>query len=186
MMAAAGILPDLLPGALQLARLEHLALVDADNGFPPDPLLRLAALLPDDGEVAGLVGEKLRLSNADKARLENLSGAGEKIAAHLSAESARKMLYCIGAAPFKDRVRLRWAASPCGMAALPWRMLLSLADGWKKPRFPLTGRDAMAAGVPEGPAVGQVLAQIEAWWIDKDFPDDAVALAQKLKDLAGP
>src|SRR5579863_4845542 len=46
-MAAAGILPELLPGVLQLPRLERLAEIDAENHFTPDALLRLAALLPD-------------------------------------------------------------------------------------------------------------------------------------------
>ena len=59
---------------------------------------------------------------------------------------------------FRDRVLLSWAASPRGAAAIQWRMLLSIADSWERPRFPLTGRDAMAAGVPEGPEVGRVLA----------------------------
>src|SRR5215469_15374451 len=49
-MAAAAILPELLPGALQLPRLERLADIDAENSFAPDPVLRLAALLSDSGE----------------------------------------------------------------------------------------------------------------------------------------
>src|SRR6478609_1885741 len=46
-MAATGILPELLPGALSLPRLERLAEIDADNRFPCDAILRLAALLPE-------------------------------------------------------------------------------------------------------------------------------------------
>ena len=40
-MAATGILPELLPGALQLPRLERLVELDADNLFPRDSVLRL-------------------------------------------------------------------------------------------------------------------------------------------------
>jgi poly(A) polymerase len=61
-------------------------------------------------------------------------------------------------------------------------MLLSVAASFNKPRFPLTGRDVMAAGVPEGPRVGKILTAIEDWWVDQDFPDDEGALAEKLKD----
>ena len=61
-------------------------------------------------------------------------------------------------------------------------MLLSMADGWERPRFPLTGRDVMAAGVPEGPEVGRVLAAVEAWWLDEDFlPDETRAAGEAEK-----
>src|ERR1043166_2273026 len=68
-MAASGILPELLPGALGLGRLDHLVTIEAQEGLAADPLLRLMALLPDDAKVAEAVGEKLRLSNAARARL---------------------------------------------------------------------------------------------------------------------
>jgi poly(A) polymerase len=42
----------------------------------------------------------------------------------------------------------------------------------------------MAAGVPAGPLVGQVLREVETWWIDADFPDDKLALVERLKAVA--
>ena len=186
MMAASGVLPELLPHALQLPRLENLVLIEAENQFPPDALLRLAALLPDDADVAKAVGERLKLSGAERARLEGLASSQEKIAAHLSAADVRRLLYRIGAARFRDLVLLRWAASPRGAGAIQWRMLLSIAGSWERPRFPLTGREAMAAGVPEGPEVGRVLAAVEAWWMDEDFLPDEAGLMEKLKSVIKP
>jgi poly(A) polymerase len=185
-MTASGILPELLPFALQLPRLERLIHADADNFFPPDALLRLAALLPDDPSAARAVAERLKLSGAARARLEALAGLTEKTPAHLSAQAVRKLLYRLGAAAFKDRVRLNWAAAAPGSNAISWRMQLSVADAYEKPRFALSGHDVMLAGVPEGPQVGQILAQLEDWWIEQDFPDDAPALAEQLKALTGP
>ena len=70
-MAATGILPELLPGALQLPRLERLAELEADNFFPPDALLRLAALLPDGAARRRMPPPTaLKLSSADRTRLE--------------------------------------------------------------------------------------------------------------------
>jgi poly(A) polymerase len=183
LMAASGVLPALLPYALQLPRLEHLVLIDAESRFAPDPVLRLAALLPGDAEIARLVSERLKLSGADQARLDGLASAREKIAAHLSAADVHRLLYRVGVARFRDRVLLSWAAEPRGASTLPWRMLLSIADAWERPRFPLTGREAMAAGVPEGPAVGRILAAVEAWWLDEDFAPDKAALTEKMKSL---
>ena len=47
----------------------------------------------------------------------------------------------------------------------------------------LTGRDVIAAGVPEGPAVGRVLAELEQGWIDSDFAEDETSLAARLKAI---
>ncbi len=185
LMAASGVLSEILPFALQLPRLENLVLIEAENQFVPDAILRLAALLPDDADAARAVGERLKLSGAERARLEGLAGVGEKIAAHLSAADVRRLLYRIGVPRFRDRVLLCWAASPRGAAAIQWRMLLSIADGWEKPRFPLTGREVMAAGVAEGPEVGRVLAVVEAWWLEQDFMPDETALMEKLRSVAG-
>jgi len=185
LMAASGVLPQLLPYALQLPRLANLVLIEAENQFPPDAVLRLAALLPDDADIALAVGERLKLSGAERARLEGLAAAKEKIAAHLSAADVRRLLYRIGVPRFRDRVLLSWATAPRGVGAIQWRMLLSIADSWERPRFPLTGREAMAAGVPEGPEVGRVLAAVEAWWMEEDFLPDQDALADKMKSLIG-
>jgi poly(A) polymerase len=183
-MAASGILPQLLPFALQLPRLERLIRADADNFFPADGLLRLAALLPDDAGAARAVAERLKLPGAGRDRLEALAGAAEKLPAHPSAQTVRKLLYRLGAAAFQDRVRLGWASAAPGANAIPWRMLLSVADAYEKPRFALTGHDIMQAGVLEGPQVGKILTQIEDWWIENDFPADG--LTEQLKALTGP
>ncbi len=187
LMAACGVLSELLPYVLQPQRLENLVLIEAENRFAPDAILRLAALLPDQAEAARAVGERLKLSGAERARLEGLAIAREKIAAHLSAADVRRLLYRIGVARFRDRVLLSWAASPRGAAAIQWRMLLSIADGWERPRFPLTGREAMAAGAAEGPEVGRVLAALEAWWLEQDFlPDETVLTEKNEKHHRGP
>ena len=179
-MAATGILSELLPGALQLPRLERLLEIDADNFSPCDRVLRLAALLPEDGEAAHAAADALKLSNADRTRLEQAL-SGERIAAYLSAKDARRLLYRIGVARFRDKIWLAWAGAPKGANAIQWRMLLTMADNWQRPRFPLTGLDVMQAGVPEGPEVGRVLAQVEDWWVGGDFASDEGALRDRLR-----
>ncbi len=180
-MAAAGILGELLPGALSIARLEHLAAIDAGAFFTPDPVLRLAALLPHDVSVAQSVAKKLKFSNAHAARLEDIAGSKEKIVSYLSVKEVRKLLYRIGIAPFRDRVFIKWAEDPRESNAVNWRMLLEVASTWPRPIFPLTGRDVMLAGVPEGPLVGRILSEVEDWWIDADFIEDEFSLAERLK-----
>lgn len=180
-MAAAGILGALLPGALSIARLEHLAAIDSSAFFTPDPLLRLAALLPSDVAVARSVAQRLKLSAANAARLEDIAGAKEKIVSYMSVKEVRKLLYRIGVAPFRDRVFIKWAEDPKESNAINWRMLLEVASTWPRPTFPLTGRDVMLAGVPEGPLVGRILSEVEDWWVDADFIEDEFSLAERLK-----
>jgi poly(A) polymerase len=59
--------------------------------------------------------------------------------------------------------------------------LLAEAVAWQRPKFPLSGRDVMNAGVVEGPLVGRILSEVEDWWIASDFPDDEFSLAERLK-----
>jgi poly(A) polymerase len=180
-MAATGILSQLLPGALSLPRLERLAEIDTDNLFPSDAILRLAALLPDsDNDAAHAAADALKLSNADRTRLEQAL-SGEKIPAQLAARDARLLLYRIGVARFRDKVLLQWAGAPKGAGVLQFRMLLEMADNWQRPRFRLTGRDVMQAGVSEGPDVGRVLAKVEDWWAGGDFAADEGACRDQLK-----
>ncbi|HEY5237832.1 MAG TPA: CCA tRNA nucleotidyltransferase [Rhizomicrobium sp.] len=179
-MAASGILSEILPGVLNFARLERLAANDTNNFFDADALLRLSAMLPDV-ETARAVGERFKLSNVDRVRLEDLAGAREKIVCYLSIREVRKLLYRLGTKCFRDRVSLRWAEDAKDSNTMQWRALLALADAWVRPEFPLTGRNVMAAGVPEGPLVGRILAEVEDWWIDSDFIEDEFSLAERLK-----
>jgi poly(A) polymerase len=181
MMAATGILSALLPGALQLSRLERLAEIDADNLAVRDGVLRLAALLPDD-DAAHAAADVLKLSNADRTRLEQALG-GAALTAGLSAKDARLLLYRLGVARFRDKVLLAWAATSKATNALPWRMMLRMAETWERPRFALTGLDVMQAGIAEGPDVGRVLAKVEDWWAGGDFTANEAAVREKLKSV---
>jgi poly(A) polymerase len=180
-MAATGILPAVLPGELDMARLERLCEQDGENHTAPDAILRLAALL-QEGEGPDMA-RRWKLSNAGRDRLEAVLAPGARIASHLKAPDVRRLLYRLGPDIFKDRVRLAWAAAPPSQPALAWRMLLAMADSWERPRFALSGRDVMAAGVPEGARVGRILAQLEAEWIGSDFTLDEAVLRERLTAL---
>jgi poly(A) polymerase len=180
-MAATNILSEILPGIVNLPRLEKLIEIDRASFFPADPLLRLAAMLASDAVAAEAVADRLKLSNADRERLTDLAGAEEKIVSYLSIREVRKLLYGLGSQRFRDRVRLRWAEDPKESNAIQWRALLAMADAWQQPVFPLSGKDVMAAGVVQGPLIGRILSEVEEWWIDSDFTEDEFSLAERLK-----
>lgn len=180
-MAASGILSEVIPGELNIARLERLVAIDANNFFAPDSILRLAALLPDRAAAANEIADCWKLSNADRDRLTDLGGNTEKIVSYLSIKEVRRLLYKLGIARFKARVFLKWAEDPKESNFIQWRALLAMADAWERPKFPLDGGNVMAAGVPQGPLIGKILGEVEDWWIDSDFIEDEFSLAERLK-----
>jgi poly(A) polymerase len=180
-MADAGVLTLLVPGAEGLERFEALVEIETGILFTEDPLLRLAALLPNDPEAARMTAERLRLSNAQRERLAAALGAGPRLVSWMSPRETRRAVHALGAQAFCDRVMLGWAASDRPAAAVQWRALLPMAQGWPVPTLPITGADVLAAGVPPGPQVGAVLREVEAWWIDNDFTADTLSLVERLK-----
>ncbi len=177
-MAKAGALAVILPEARPLDRLR--ALVEIDNGLDAiDAELRLAALLPGDPAAAGLAAQRLRLSNAQRERLEAAVEPDPEIGPDMTEAEARRRLYRLGAGAFADRLKLKWAEQ--GGEAAAWLALLALARDWTAPKFPLTGHDAAAAGLKPGPALGEALRAAEAFWIEQDFQPDRDALLARLE-----
>lgn len=179
-MAATSILGEALPGALAFDRFVRTVEIERDQLFTSDPILRLAALLPD-GETARAIAFAWRLSNADAARIAAVLESKAKIVAYLSIREVRRLLYREGPALFRDLAMLRWAEDPKISNAPQWRALIAVADSWQRPQLPLTGHEVMAAGVPAGPMVGKIMSEVEEWWVDTDFTDDKFSLIERLK-----
>jgi poly(A) polymerase len=184
LMAATGVLAEIMPYVKGLARLEGLVQIELKQLHECDAELRLAAMLPPDPKVAATAAERLRLSNALRDRLVLATGKEPRITSWMSERQARRALYQIGQAGFFDRVKLAWAAADKPKAAAQWKGLLGLAEDWTRPVFPLAGEDVLALKVPAGPLVGQMLREVEDWWIDQDFPDDREAALERLKLVA--
>jgi poly(A) polymerase len=168
LMRQTGVLAAILPGA------DDLSVFDAMTAIASDPLLRLAALAPDE---AGRTAQALRLSNAQRDRLIAATVAE---LAPMDTRAARAALYADGAQAFADRAQLAWAAGRG--AEGDWAPLLSLAEGWSRPALPVNGADAAEAGIAPGPAMGAALRSVEAWWIDEDFAPGREAALIKLRE----
>ncbi len=182
-MAASGILPEVLPGALDFERLARLVEIEEQHLFREgDALLRLAALIAGGPAERRLgVVRRMRFSNAENQRLAEIDRSDVKIISYLSIREVRRALYRLTPAVFKDKAMLGWAADRKASNAPQWRALLALADSWQRPELPLSGHEIMAAGVPNGPDVGRIMAEVEEWWIDSDFTDDKFSVIERLK-----
>ena len=181
LMAQTGVLGVIIPGPVNLARLGGLVEIESEQLFETDPVLRLAALLPDDQLAAGKLAERLRLSNADRDRITAALAPTPELKSWMSPKEIRRAVYRLGQTAFRDRAKLAWAAAAGSPATHQWRGMIALGDGWSPPAFPLSGDDVIKAGAPKGPLVGQVLREVEDWWVDHDFIDDRLSAIEKLK-----
>lgn len=159
-MEARGVLPVVLPeaGAAGVAALERLVSEEVRQGVAPDPLRRLAALLPADPPLVEQVAARLRLSAAQRKRL--VCAAGRRN----GPGDARELAYRFGREEAIDRLLL----SGGDVAPL---------SRWDIPRFPIKGGEIVARGVAAGPEVARILRQVEDRWVAEGFPDRERALA---------
>jgi len=160
-------------------RLDALMALEADLMLSPDAMTRAAASLSDQGGARSL-SRRLKLSNEERERLVAALGDDVKLTSYMSLREMRRAIYRLGNEAFRDRVMLAWAGAG-GEKAQQWRALVAHAQMWRPPKMPLSGEDVMAAGVPAGPKVGEIMREVEAWWVDADFPDDKLSIIERLK-----
>ncbi|MBJ7409611.1 MAG: CCA tRNA nucleotidyltransferase [Phenylobacterium sp.] len=184
LMAETGVLDVVLKLPADLGRFDALCGIEGDQLFENDPVLRLAALLPNDQVAAARLAERLRLSNPDRDCIVAALSPTPVLKSWMSPREIRREVYRGGQGAFRDRAKLAWAAAPRTATTMQWRGLIALADGWSPPSLPLTGEEVMNAGVPKGPLVGRVIREVEDWWVDNDFLDDKLSIIEKLKAVA--
>jgi poly(A) polymerase len=153
--------------ASRLRNLEALIAGETKADIPPDPLRRLAALIPRNSEIAEDVTWRLRLSN--KARKRVACAAGTELFS-----SPRALAYRLGTGCAVDRLLLAGKVTQATSIA-----------AWKLPRLPITGGALIARGLPEGPIVARTLRKIDDQWVERGFPEgpefDRI-VADELKD----
>ena len=175
LMHTLGVLERLLPGGVGPDHFSRLVAA----GLPPDPVLRLAALLTGS---AAPVAQALRLSNTDAARLVALQkppipspGMDDADLVRLLANDPADLL-CgrawLAQGRAQDSDDAAWEALRRRLASLPM------------PVFPLAGRDVVACGIPPGREVGRLLAQARDWWLGGGCVAGRAASLDHVRSLA--
>ena len=155
-MLSGVLLRVILPEAslIQVEHMRTLIVREAAQGQPPEPVRRLAALLPPSPDVAEIVAARLRLSKAQRARLVS---AAERLGE--DADNPRALAYSLGMPFARDRLLLLGADT-------------GALSGWEPPVFPLKGGAIVARGVTAGPEVARVLQAVERRWVAEGFPGE--------------
>lgn len=153
------------------ANIVAVACLKSKAPHAPSPIV-LAALF---GEAGDGIGAALRLSNAEKAmRTAALNGAGD-ITSGLESKNIRALIYKLGRDVFFDAAAL--AAANRKIDDADFERMSSIADAWRLPSFPFSGKDIIAHGIKPGPAIAQILLATETAWIAEDFPGEVRANA---------
>ena len=191
-MRQAGVLTEVLPESEKWGIDTIPALVAAEQafGWQPDPLLRLAAIVPPDAERLEAMGKRLRLSKAEAAHFAAW-GKAPRLPAVIADTAFDRLLYRHGKQGLATVLRLALATSRQKSDNDPEQLpetarlhrLLTRAEKWQKPVFPLTGADVLALGVPAGPRVGEMLGEIEERWVEGNFNADRAMLIARLQSM---
>jgi poly(A) polymerase len=181
-MQDAGILPVVLGGVGYLGRFRKLADAETAVGVEPVFARRLAALGCRIEEDVARLAHRMRLSNQERLRMGTALAAARTVRLDLGEREARAVLYRLGTEAFCDGLLL--AAAERGEPDSRIQRLHQFPDRWTVPEFPIDGSAVMAAGVPAGPTVGEVLRGLENWWIERDFQPDVAALKEELRRMA--
>ena len=154
LMIARGILKPVLPeiDAASVQRLELLVDAEREANIAPDPLRRLAALLPRNRGIAESVALRLRLSNKAKKRLGCTAEEG-------LGSSPEALAYFAGHDCATDRLLL--AGKTDEAASL---------SSWTMPRLPIGGGALIERGMTPGPQVARTLKALEHHWVESGFP----------------
>ncbi|MDX2235667.1 MAG: CCA tRNA nucleotidyltransferase [Hyphomonadaceae bacterium] len=182
-MVRLGLLARIAPEAVKTDRLLRLIAIENDLLLSHEAMTRAAVMLADEAG-ARAFARRMKASNDERGRLAAAQGHTPRIVSYMSMREVRRALYALGVETFRDRARRVWAEEADMRKASQWRALLALADSYVRPSLPLSGDDILAAGVPPGPKVGEVRREVEAWWIDADFPDDRLSIVERLKAVA--
>ena len=182
-MAQTGVLEVVLPDNWGLTLFNQVVGTDLAHQLKPDPIVRLMALHSKDPDLMERLANDLRMSNAERRRLIAVSEDQTVMAREMSEHEFRVSLYRLGEQTMRDRARLTWAARPDIASDSYWMNFLTAIDRWKRPAFPICGEDVVALGVKPGPQIGDILRELESWWVDNDFPDDVSVVARQLRNL---
>ena len=168
-MFGLGLLVDVLAVAPRMMRFERLVAIETELGTVPDAALRLAALAVHVAENVPRLTDRLRLSKDQQSVLRRAAEHAWRLNAGTLEKTARVALYRLDTEDYRRRVRLDWAGADDPPTDARWSRLASLPERAPVPRFPLAGRDLLALGLPPGPKVGRMLAELEKHWIEGDF-----------------
>lgn len=151
-----------------------------------EPLTRLASLVAGEDRAAAAlrVAHRLRFSGAERRRLVELAEAPALARDLDDPARLRAHTYRLGLETTLDALRLEAAARERSEPELrAFAGAIAQLEAWTPPPFPLGGRDVTALGIAPGPTVGELLSEIEDWWLEQGMAPGRAACLERLQTL---
>lgn len=183
-MESSQILASLIEPDRNVDQFKRMVAIDAKLDRTGNPVQRLAALCGHTNNDVRWLRDRLRFSTRAFERLTAMVQNTTWPASDASEHDTKIHLYRHGPEAYCDAVLLAWARSGADPDNTSWLRHVNLVEHWQIPKFPFAGSDVLALGLDPGPKVGQILSQLETWWISEGFPDDPERLKQQLLALA--
>ncbi|TWF54588.1 CCA tRNA nucleotidyltransferase [Neorhizobium alkalisoli] len=188
-MRQVGVLTEILPETEKwgIDGIHGLVAAEAALSWAVDPMLRLAAIVPPDRDRMEAMAKRLKMSKADAGKLIAWAEA-PSLPDEITDVGFDRMLYRNDVEGIITRLRLALASARVAAEDDPMAMrksarlsvLLKRAETYQRPVFPLQGADVMTAGVPAGKRVGEILGQLEDFWVERNFTPDRDSLKSRL------
>lgn len=141
-----------------------------------DPMLLLEAIIPPDVDRVSELAKRLRMSRVEADRLSNWAKT-PKVAHDMAETALDRALYRGSVQGYKDVLQLSLitarskieANDGAMLEAAGFSRLLKRLDAWKKPEFPISGKDLMKQGFKAGTQLGDKLRELEDKWVESNF-----------------
>ncbi len=187
-MRQTGVLTQVVPESEKwgIDAIPSMIAAERDLGWTRDPLLRLAAILPPDPERVEALAKRLRFSKAETAALAAWAEAPEPDP-KLGDDEFAEMLYRSGTQGIKWGLKIGLAKARAHathddrafVKAAAFQRLLDMLSRWKRPVFPIKGKDLIARGLTPGEQLGAALKNLEEKWIASGFSLTREALLEE-------
>ena len=181
LMDGVGALAEIVAGAAAFRRLDEVVEIEAALGLEPSAIRRLAAVLDLEAADIGRLARRQRLSRAESERLAQAAAAASELIAEPDAAAAGRRLYRWGEEAFGDALAIAWAECRAeGGDEAGFEAGGRALAAWRRPVFPIGGKDVVGIGAAPGPAVGRLLREVEEWWIAEGFAPDRDSCLDRL------
>jgi len=178
LMRTYGVMESVWAGAQKFSLLQNMVAASPQS----DAMQRLMAVMMENNCAPENVAARFRLSTAQLRRIESAMNCARGGAPKNNSDDLHKIIYFHGAESARDAALL-WLAAQM-ITRDHAEAIVNAAGSWRRHEFPLTGHDVMAIGVTPGPKIGQLLAEVESWWVDAGFPADRAACLARLGEIA--
>lgn len=176
-----GVFNHILKSAKNIEAISRLVTLETDLESRTFIPRRLACLIGTDSSVAEKTADELRLSNADRTSLIFLCNPDNLVSPHADDHSLRKAVYK------HDHDQIRSAmllyAAYHEISSDDVRPAYDFVTKMRLPQFPIQGNDLIKRDVKPGKTFGDILKDLEAWWIEEDFQPGRTLCLEKLDEM---